>query len=106
MQSKPMTEQTINHLFTRLKAAGEVPLDFKPHGLRSTASTILNNNKLLIGIDGDVIEAVLAHVDVSSVRGGYNHAVYSSPVQYALQWYADHIDKLVAGADVIKLKIA
>ena len=101
-----MTEQAINHLFTRLRAAGEAPLDFKPHGLRSTASTILNNNKLLIGIDADVVEAVLAHVDISSVRGGYNHAEYSNPVEYALQWYADHIDKLIAGADVIQLKSA
>ena len=104
--SMPMTEQAINHLFTRLRAAGEAPLDFKPHGLRSTASTILNNNKLLIGIDADVVEAVLAHVDISSVRGGYNHAEYSNPVEYALQWYADHIDKLIAGADVIQLKSA
>ncbi len=104
--SSPMSEVAMNHLFSRLRGTGDIPSTFKPHGLRSTASTILNDNKLSIGIDGDVVEAVLAHVDVNSVRGGYNQAKYSNAVQYALQWYADYIDKLVAGAEVIPIRVA
>lgn len=104
--SASMTEVAINHLFSRLRAVGSIPSDFKPHGLRSTASTILNEHKNTIGIDSDVVETILAHKERDSTRGSYNQAKYANPVATALQWYADYIDKLVAGADVIRLKAA
>jgi len=99
--SAPMTEVALNHLFARLRAAGSIPADFKPHGLRGTASTMLNEYKYQIGIDDDVIETIMAHKCKNVTRGSYNHARYANPVEAALQWYADHIDKLVQGADVI-----
>lgn len=101
-QSLPMTEVAINHLFARLRAAGSIPADFKPHGLRSTASTMMNEE----GIAPDVVEAILAHKERNTTRGSYNHAQYTTAVTAALQWYADRIDKLVAGADVIQFKAA
>jgi len=39
------------------------------HGLRSLASTILNEQ----GFESDLIEAALAHVDSNQVRMAYNH---------------------------------
>jgi len=42
------------------------------HGLRSLASTTLNE----LGHDSDVIEAALAHVDKNEVRRAYNRAEY------------------------------
>ncbi len=104
--SLPMGEVAINHLFARLRTTGDISPSFKPHGLRSTASTILNEHKSLIGIDGDVVETIMAHKEWDSTRGSYNQAKYANPVAYALQWYADHIDKLVAGADLIQFKAA
>ena len=104
--SLPMGDVAINHLFSRLRAAGSIPPDFKPHGLRSTASTILNEHKYTMGFDSDVVETILAHKEKDMTRGSYNQAKYANPVALALQWYADHIDKLVAGADVIQLKTA
>ncbi|TAH10661.1 MAG: DUF4102 domain-containing protein [Curvibacter sp.] len=100
--SESMTEQAINHLFQRLRASGDIPADFKPHGLRSTASTMMNEQ----GIAPDVVEAILAHKEKNTTRGSYNHAQYIKGVTDALQWYADHIDKLVAGASVIQFKAA
>ncbi len=100
--SEPMTEQAINHLFQRLRASGDIPADFKPHGLRSTASTMMNEQ----GIAPDVVEAILAHKEKNTTRGSYNHAQYTKGVTDALQWYADHIDKLVAGARVMQFKAA
>ena len=100
--SLPMTEVAINHLFARLRATGSIPADFKPHGLRSTASTMMNEH----GIAPDVVEAILAHKEKNTTRGSYNHATYTAAVIAALQWYADRIDKLVAGADVIQFKAA
>jgi len=100
--SMPMAEVSINHLFSRLRAAGSIPADFKPHGLRSTASTMMNEH----GIMPDVVEAILAHKEKNTTRGSYNHATYTKAVTEALQWYADRIDKLAAGGDVIQLRTA
>ena len=100
--TKPMTEVAINHLFARLRAAGSIPVDFKPHGLRSTASTLMNEH----GIAPDVVEAILAHKEKNTTRGSYNHATYVRQVTEALQWYADRIDRLVTGADVIQFRAA
>ena len=95
---QPMGEQTINHLFGRLYAMG-LAGDFKPHGLRATASTMMNEAG---HIRGDVVEKVLAH-EQGGVRGVYNVAEYAKERAEALQWYADHLDKLRRGADVIPL---
>ena len=100
--SEPMTEQAINHLFARLRADGSIPSDFKPHGLRATASTMMNEH----GHAPDVVEAILAHKEKNTTRGSYNHATYTKAVTAALQWYADELDTLVKGADVIKLRKA
>lgn len=100
--SEPMVEQAINHLFSRLRAAGDIPQGIKPHGLRSTASTIMNEHH----IAPDVVEVILAHKEKNATRGSYNRAQYVNDVAVALQWYADKLDKLVAGADVIQFKAA
>ncbi|MDO8777722.1 MAG: tyrosine-type recombinase/integrase [Burkholderiaceae bacterium] len=100
--SAPMAEVAINHLFARLRTTGDIPVAFKPHGLRSTASTLMNDQ----GIAPDVVEAILAHKERNTTRASYNHATYTQAVTDALQWYADRIDKLVAGADVIQLRHA
>ena len=42
------------------------------HGLRSIASTTLNEQ----GFNADVIESVLAHSDRNEVRKAYNHSIY------------------------------
>ncbi len=100
--SNPMTDITFNHLFARLRDEGSIPAHIKPHGLRSTASTMMNEH----GIMPDIVEAILAHKEKNTTRGSYNHATYTQAVTEALQWYADRIDKLVAGADVIQFKAA
>jgi integrase len=81
---------------------GSIPQDFKPHGLRATASTMMNE----YGHAPDVVEAILAHKERNTTRGSYNHATYTKAVTSALQWYADNLDKLVKGSNVVKLKTA
>jgi len=48
------------------------PKKLVAHGMRSLASTILNEE----GFDGDVIEAALAHIGNNEVRNAYNRANY------------------------------
>jgi integrase len=59
------------------------------HGLRSTASSILNE----IGWRGDVIERQLAHTEGNKVRRAYNHAEYLEERRKMMQAWADYIDQ-------------
>ena len=64
------------------------------HGFRATFSTILNEVKLEWGVDGDIIEAQLAHKDQNAVRSAYNHATYMEKRRQMLQRWADYLDGL------------
>ena len=59
------------------------------HGLRATASTILNE----MGYNPDWIERALAHVPSNKVRAAYNRAEYLNDRANMLQEWADYIDK-------------
>jgi integrase len=61
-----------------------------PHGLRGTASTILNEK----GFNRDHIEIQLAHSEKDSVRASYNHAQYLPERHKMMQWWADYLDKI------------
>jgi integrase len=63
------------------------------HGLRSLASTTLNEQ----GFDGDVIEAALAHVDSNEVRRAYNRADYLNRRATMMIWWSDHIETCATG---------
>ena len=57
------------------------------HGLRSLASTTLNEQ----GHDPDVIESALAHVDKNGVRRAYNRAEYIKRRTLLMNWWSEHI---------------
>jgi integrase len=59
------------------------------HGLRSIASTILNESGLF---EPDWIETQLAHADTNKIRGAYNAAIYIPHRRRMLQWWADLVD--------------
>ncbi|MDN4542930.1 MULTISPECIES: tyrosine-type recombinase/integrase [unclassified Pseudomonas] len=91
--AKPMSEAAINQL---LKACG---YDGKAtgHGFRHSMSTILHDQGYLSAW----IETQLAHTDKNTVRGTYNHAQYLEGRQKMLQWYADYLDTLESGSNVV-----
>ena len=61
-----------------------------PHGFRSMASTLLNEQ----GYNADWIERQLAHVSNNQVRAAYNRAEYLPERRKMLQEWADYLDKL------------
>lgn len=63
------------------------------HGLRSLASTTLNEQ----GFDPDVIEAALAHVDKNEVRRAYNRTDYIERRRKLMMWWSDHISEAITG---------
>ncbi|AHN81802.1 tyrosine-type recombinase/integrase [Salmonella enterica subsp. enterica serovar Tennessee] len=91
--SKPMSEMAMNVLIRRIGYAGRVT----GHGFRHTMSTILHEQ----GYNTAWIETQLAHVDKNSIRGTYNHAQYLDGRREMLQWYADYMDVLEHGENVV-----
>jgi integrase len=63
------------------------------HGLRSMASTTLNEN----GFDPDVIEAALAHIGKNEVRNAYNRAEYIERRKPVMAWWSDYIENATTG---------
>ena len=63
------------------------------HGLRSIASTVLNEQ----GFDRDLVEAALAHVDANQVRSAYNRTDYLERRREMMQWWSDYIEKAGEG---------
>lgn len=70
---------------------------FSPHGIRSTGSTILNE----LGYRPDVIECQLAHSERNKTRASYNQAKYFEERREMMQWWADYLDDLEHGTNVI-----
>ena len=79
-----------NGVRVALRAMGFTNQQIVPHGFRAMFSTIANEH----GINRDVIERQLAHVEINSVRGAYNHAEYMPERIKLMQWWADYLDGL------------
>ena len=90
---KPMSEASINQVIKRIGYDGKAT----GHGFRHTLSTILHEQ----GYNSAWIETQLAHVDKNSIRGTYNHAQYLEGRRTMLQDYADYLDALERGDNVI-----
>jgi integrase len=88
-----MTATTINRALERMGYAGK----FSGHGFRSTASTILNE----MGYRSDLIEKQLAHTERNTVRASYNQAQYLDERREMMQGWANLIDQLASGSNVV-----
>jgi len=99
--TQPMNSQTVNAALKRAGLGGVLV----SHGLRSIASTALNEQ----GFPPDIIEAALAHVDKNEVRRAYNRSDYLEQRRPMMQWWADFVksaEKKINNNSVIKLKFA
>jgi integrase len=94
---RPMSENTVNAALRRLGYAKE---QMTGHGFRHLASTLLNE----LGWRPDAIEEQLAHSDPNKIRGVYNKATYLEERRRLMQAWADHLDGLRAGAEVVPLR--
>lgn len=73
---------------------------FSPHGIRSTGSTMLNG----MGYRSDLIEKQLAHEERDKSRASYNRATYIEERRQMMQCWADYIDALCVGTNVVPLR--
>jgi integrase len=91
---RPMSDNTIR---TALKSLGYDSDIMTAHGFRTTASTLLNEQ----GWSPDAIERQLAHAPRDQVRAAYNRAQYLDERRRMMQSWADYLDSLKNGAQVI-----
>ncbi|MBB5684014.1 integrase [Sphingobium boeckii] len=85
---RPQSENTINQAFRRM---GYVVGEITAHGLRTTASTLLNESGKW---SADAIERSLAHADKDPIRGIYNRGRYWDERVAMHQWWSDYLDSL------------
>ena len=92
---QPLSDGAVNALLKRLGYRGRQTA----HGFRHLISTALNEQ----GFEADWVERQLAHGDPDKIRGTYNKATYLEQRRKMMQAWADYLDKLRAGADVIPM---
>jgi len=91
---RPMSDNTIR---TALKSLGYESDVMTAHGFRTTASTLLNEQ----GWSPDAIERQLSHAPRDQVRAAYNRAQYLEERRRMMRSWADYLDGLKAGAQII-----
>ncbi len=95
-RTKPMTGATFRQALCTLGWAGR----YSPHATRTTGSTRLNE----MGFPSDWIERQLAHVEPNAVRRTYNHAEHFSDRAKMMQQWADFLDRIEAGSNVVEFR--
>jgi integrase len=93
---RPMSENTVNMALRRM---GYEKSDMTGHGFRSMASTILHEQGWL----HDAIERQLAHSDKNKVSAAYNYAEHLPKRKNMMQDWANYLDALRVGAEVIPI---
>ena len=96
-KERPISNNTVNAALRRLGYTNE---EATGHGFRTTASTLLNEQ----GFDPDAIELQLAHKPRNRVRAAYNRAQKLAERRTMMQAWADYLDGLKAGGEVITIR--
>ena len=95
-----MSENTIN---AALRGMGYSAEALSAHGFRAMARTIFDE---VLGERVDLIEHQLAHA-VKHVNGrAYNRTAHLPARRVMMQTWADYLDKMRIGAEVIRLRTA
>ena len=95
-RTRPMSENTVNAALRRM---GYTTDEMTGHGFRAMASTLLNEQ----GWNRDAIERQLAHAERNDIRAAYNRAEHLPERRKMMQAWADYLDALRTGAEVIPL---
>ena len=93
----PMSDNTLN---TALRRIGYTKDDMTAHGFRAMARTILGEH---LDVLDDVIEAQLAHGKSGPLGMAYDRTTYMTQRRTMMTTWADYLDKLRKGADVLLL---
>lgn len=96
---RPMSENTINAALRGMGYAKEV---HSAHGFRAMARTIMDE---VLGQRVDLIEHQLAHAVKDANGRAYNRTAHLPARRAMMQTWADYLDKLRIGAEVIPIRV-
>jgi integrase len=99
-RTKPISENSVR---SALMIMGYDSDKHTWHGFRATARTLLAER---LEFDPLVIEAQLAHAVRDANGRAYNRTTYLKQRQDMMQLWADYLDKLATGADMVDLRRA
>lgn len=100
-RTRPMSDNTINAALRRLDFSND---DHVAHGFRAMARTMIAER--IPGIPADMVEAQLGHGKSGPLGSAYDRAEYLGQRRQMMQTWADYLDTLRAGAEVIEFKRA
>lgn len=95
---RPMSENTLNATYRRLGFDADT---VTAHGLRATASTLLNESGKW---HPDAIERALAHGESNAVRGAYARGQFWEERIAMAQWWSDYLDTVKNGAEIVAIR--
>jgi integrase len=96
-QDRPMSDNTVNGALRRLGYNGDT---MTGHGFRAMARTILDE---VLGTPAAIIEAQLAHAVKDPLGRAYNRTAHLPQRREMMQTWADYLDRLKAGAQIIPI---
>lgn len=96
-KKRPMSDNAINAAMRRLEIGKE---EMSGHGFRAVARTILDE---ILGVRVDYIEHQLAHAVKDPNGRAYNRTSHLSERRKMMQQWADYLNKLKAGAEVVSI---
>ncbi|HDR9878272.1 TPA: DUF4102 domain-containing protein [Burkholderia cenocepacia] len=99
-KDRPMSDNTVNAALRRLGYDGDT---MTGHGFRAMARTILDE---VLGVPAPIIEAQLAHTVKDPLGRAYNRTAHLQQRREMMQKWADYLDRLKAGAQIIPIGAA
>jgi integrase len=98
---RPISNATLNAALVRM--GYNTKTEMTSHGLRATARTLLAEE---LGFDPQIIEHQLAHAVPDTLGTAYNRTRFLKQRREMMQVWADYLDRLKAGAEVVSLRPA
>jgi integrase len=95
---RPMSDNGVLSALRRMSFPSD---EMTGHGFRAMARTLLAER---LGVDEAAIEAQLAHAVKDSLGRAYNRTEFVEQRRKMLQTWADYLDRLRDGAEVIPIK--
>ncbi|HDR9488195.1 TPA: integrase arm-type DNA-binding domain-containing protein [Burkholderia aenigmatica] len=99
-KDRPMSDNTVNAALRRLGYDGDT---MTGHGFRAMARTILDE---VLAVPAPIIEAQLAHTVKDPLGRAYNRTAHLQQRREMMQKWADYLDRLKAGAQIIPIGAA
>lgn len=95
-----MSENTVRSALRRMGYGND---DMTAHGFRATARTMIAER---LDVAPEIIEAQLAHAVPDALGRAYNRTQYLEQRKQMMQAWADYLDRLREGAEIIPIKAA